>query len=353
MNSLVETLSYWKPNPIAFTIKIGDLSLDIAWYGIFISIGFIAAIVFAAIKLHFWYKVSYDPFLFFCIIGIPVSILGGRLWSFIIGDTKLGPGDNFFIEFWHIRSGGMAIQGAILATVIAAGIWFPIILRKPKYNVKTYNSETNNHIVKQVSMWVYADAIIPCILMGQIIGRWGNFFNQELYGATISEKDLLWLKNVMPKVFEGMFINGEFKQPLFLYESFANFWFFLIIYVGCEFISFRKAGDLGFLYFLFYGILRLIMEPFRDNQFQHLTSIITSVLFIVFSVFGIILNHFVLSRNREFKILELVLKWLSFYLILWMFPKKRSEHTAYHTYGFKNRFVFKRSETEMLYYNGY
>lgn len=280
---------------IAF--KIG--SLEIAWYGIFMMIGFFLAIVAASLKLRFWYKVSYDPFLYFCLVGIPVSILGARLWSFIIGDAG-SEGGNFFVEYWNFKQGGLAIQGGVVATVLAACIFFPLVLKRPSFQVKTVD-EDGKHYVRQVSMWVYADAIVPCILIGQIIGRWGNFFNQEVYGAEVSANDLAWLKTIMPGVYDWMYIDGAYRQPLFLYESFVNFWFFLILYVGCEFIKVRKAGDLAILYFIFYGILRLCMEPLRASDFKYLTSIITSVLYIVVGIALIVLNHLVFSKNREFK----------------------------------------------------
>lgn len=328
---------------IAF--KIG--SLEVAWYGIFMMIGFFLAIVAASLKLRFWYKVSYDPFLYFCLIGIPVSILGARLWSFVIGDTKVQT--NFFIEYWNFRQGGLAIQGGVVATVIAACIYFPLVLRRPAYQVKTVDEDGKNY-VRQVSMWVYADAIVPCILIGQIIGRWGNFFNQEVYGAPVSAEDLSWLKTIMPGVYDGMYIDNSYRQPLFLYESFVNFWFFLFLYVGCEFIKVRKAGDLAILYFILYGILRLCMEPLRETNYQHITSIITSALYIVVGIALIILNHLVFSRNREFK------TWYFLFANIYGFfavvkSKIKKDEELRKKIGYHQEFY--RTKEEMLYYNGF
>lgn len=349
MNSVLNNiLNVWNPSDrIAF--KLGEL--EVAWYGIFITIGFIFAILFASLKLKFWYKVSYDPFLYFCLIGIPVSILGGRLWSFIIGDAGKN-GGNFFIEFWNFRSGGLAIQGAIVATVIAACIWFPIILRKPSYQVKTMNDNGQTY-VKQVSMWVYADAIVPCILVGQIIGRWGNFFNQELYGGMIlNEESMTWLKVVMPGVYDWMKVDGILRHPLFLYESFFNFFIFIFIYVGCEFIKFRKCGDLAMMYFLMYGILRLCMEPFRDQQYKFVASIVTSVLYIAGSISLLILNHLVISRNREYKLLEMIFIKTRYYCYLRFKKTVRANPLLQENYGCMKKVSFLRTPEEMLYYNG-
>lgn len=347
-------------NPIAF--KLG--TLEVRWYGIFIFIGFVLAIALACIKLAKWYKVPYDPFFYFIFIGVPVSILGARLWSFIIGDAQVQPGSNFFIDYWDFQGGGLAIQGGVMFTVVAACIWFPYILRKPKYNIKT--KFNNNIYVRQVSMWVYADAIIPCILVGQIIGRWGNFFNQEVYGSVVAnpEVSFAWLKTLMPGVYDNMFIEGSFRQPLFLYESFANFWVFLILYIGFEFIKYRKAGDLGISYFVFYGIVRLIMEPFRDNKFGFVTSIVTSALFIIFGIILLVLNHLVFAKNRKLK----------FWFMLWVKTKYYFNFNNWHsirkdnlknnqtsankinkdkTYGYLKPPVFIRKEEEMLFYNNH
>lgn len=347
------------PPKIAFSIG----TFSVAWYGIFIFIGFLLAIIFASVKLSKWYKVSYDPFFYFTLIGIPVSILGARLWSFIIGDASVPINSNFFIAFWDFQSGGMAIQGGVLFTVIAALIWFPLILKKPKYQVKTKIG--NDFFVKQVSMWVYADAIIPCILIGQIIGRWGNFFNQEVYGDLVvdPEVSMAWLKTVMPDVYYGMFIDGNpnnFHQPLFLYESFFNFWIFIFLFIGCEFIKFRKAGDIAILYFVLYGILRLTMEPLRSSNFFFVTSIVTSSLYLGIGLLILILNHFLFVKIRSQKVFYRIyvvfrFNWLKFasHFSKDIAYKLQNVDPNFDKYGMMKKPNFIREDVEMLYYNGY
>lgn len=346
------------PSKIAFSIG----TLDVAWYGIFFTLGFVFAILLACVKLEKWYKVSSTPFYWFVFIGIPVSLLGARLWSFIIGDAStLLQSMDFFTAFFDFRTGGLAIQGGVLFTVIAACIYFPLVLKKPKYNVKTKIGETI--YVKQVSMWVYADAIIPCILVGQIIGRWGNFMNQEVYGPVVLPENIHsmdWLRTFMPAVWKGMFItdgpnaDGMFHQPFFLYESFINFIFFIVLYVGGEFIKQRKTGDLGIAYFFFYGLLRLCMEPFRDGTFKFSFSIITSALFIVFSILFLIANHLIIAKNRQFKFWEYVVDYskyqtkLAFFKIEKIF-KKNKDIKFNHT--LKDKKEYYRKDTEMYFYN--
>lgn len=365
----------WTPNPTAFMLG----NLPIQWYGILFTIGFLFAIAFAIIKLEYWYKIPSGPFYYFIFIGIPVSILGARIWSFVIGDaTKLitEGNQNFFQAFFDFRQGGLAIEGGVLLTVIAGLIYFPLILKKPRFHVKTKLND--KFYVKQVSVWVYADAIIPCVLIGQIIGRWGNFFNQEVYGPFVPPENwnqFAWLEATMPAVYRGMFIQNPvgggpsgFYHPFFLYESFFNFWFFLLIYVGFEFIQKRKAGDLAIAYFFFYGLIRSIMEPFRASGFGFITSIVSSVLFVVLAIALFFLNHFVFSKKRNFAF------WGYSWYLLRTFTGKL-------TYDIKNKFTkfdnksnlinakkpnvnpnaynikkisdFYRDESQLLYYNGY
>lgn len=349
----------WAPDPTAFSLG----SLEIRWYGIFFTLGFILAIAAACVKLEYWYKVSSNPFYWFVFIGIPVSLLGARIWSFVIGDAaKLLETENFFVAFFDFRQGGLAIQGGVLFTVLAACIYFPLILKKPKYNVKTKIGE--DLYVKQVSMWVYADAIIPCILIGQIIGRWGNFMNQEVYGPAVAPENIAsmnWLRDFMPAVWKGMFIKDSsgaytFHQPFFLYESMINFVFLIILYVGAEFVKFRKAGDIGIAYFFLYGLVRLCMEPFRDGPFKFSFSIVTSVLFIVVAVVLIVLNHAVFAKNRQVKCWDFIFYkikvWSKSFIALFnknMIQQNMSaEEKKAH---FEKNFI--RKDTEIYFYNGH
>lgn len=358
MNSFVELYttypginpdSTWVPDPVAFSIG----SLDIRWYGLFFTFGFILAIAMACIKLEFWYKVSSNPFYWFVFIGIPVSLLGARSWSFIIGDAaKLLETQNFFQAFFDFREGGLAIQGGVLFTVLAAGIYFPLVLKKPKYHVKTKIG--NDMYVKQVSMWVYADAIIPCILIGQIIGRWGNFMNQEVYGPAVAPENIdsmNWLRDFMPAVWKGMFIKDDgytFHQPFFLYESFINFIFLIILYVGGEFVKFRKAGDLGIIYFILYGLVRICMEPFRSGSYQFSFSIVTSALFIAIGIILFLVNHLVFCKIRNIRCWDLIgFKIKGYWFKL---TKKVSNDSTLNQKGVPEKFI--RKDTEMYFYNG-
>ncbi|MGL4647337.1 MAG: prolipoprotein diacylglyceryl transferase [Mycoplasmoidaceae bacterium] len=276
------------PN-IAFEI----FGAPIAWYGVIIFIGFMVAAGCAFAKAHWWYKIPIEPMLYCAVIAIPLAILGARAWSFAIGDAE----GNFFLNFFSFENGGLAIHGGIFATFTFGLIFFPLVLKLPAYQVRT--SLDGKEQVRRVSSYVYADCILPAILIGQVIGRWGNWVNGEVFGAVATPEELEWLKNVMPLVYQGMIINGVLYQPLFLYESFANFWVFIFLFIGMEFVPKRKAGDIGALYFVFYGIVRAIMEPLRFGDFKFETSLVIAILMLIGGVAFILYNHLYLVKHRD------------------------------------------------------
>lgn len=264
---------------------------DTSWmYPICIILGFIVAITLGCLKLWKRYKVSTEPFYWFIIIGVPCAILGARFGSCAIGQTAWS---DFFVDFGR----GLAIEWGVMLVVLAAFIYFPLILKMPRYRVQdVFNTD---HKVKKVSMWMYFDAIVPAILIAQFIGRWGNYCNQEVYGIAVTSEGLA---NFLYKVLPGMYIGGEWKQPLFLWEGLGNLGMFFILYFGVEFIKQRKAGDMAGAYFVWYGVFRACLEPLRDEQFGYGTSIITSIVWAVLGIVFILSNHLLIAKVREYKI---------------------------------------------------
>ncbi len=275
---------------IAFTIG----KFEVSWYGIFVMIGFILAITFSIIKLVCWYKVKGDPFYYFCLIGIPVAILGARFWSCCLGDAD-------WHRFFNLRDGGLAIEGGVAFTILIALIWFPLILKRPSYFVRDELSTKLQ--VRQVSMWVYFDAVLPCIFLGQILGRWGNYFNQEVYGMSVNSQ---WLINMLEKYLPYMYVNNgtisSWMHPLFLYEGTLNLIGFILIYVCLEFIPKVKCGTIGASYLLYYGTIRLVLEKFRYSTYTFIGSYVLSALLVSISFILILLNQInVIPKTRKYR----------------------------------------------------
>ncbi|MCV3743393.1 prolipoprotein diacylglyceryl transferase [Ureaplasma sp. ES3154-GEN] len=309
-------------------------SFPVYIYGITFMSGFVLAILIYSLRLKFHYKVPFDPAFYYIFLAVPAILLGARIWSFAIGDAQVGE-----TGFFDFRSGGLAIQGGVVGGVLVALIWFPLILRNPKYHVRDVNADGEVY-VRQVSVWVYADAIIPTILVGQALGRWGNFVNGEIYGTETTPEALSWLKNAMPAVFEGMkqpIANNPslftIYQPLFLYESFFNVVFFAIIYFGLSYVRQLRVGVVASSYFIVYGIIRFITETARAPQYRFTGTYIINSLLLIGGILGVIYVQFITRWTRKRFVLES--------LFWWMNPKK-------------NRRIYKfseiRTESEKLFY---
>ncbi|MCV3734320.1 prolipoprotein diacylglyceryl transferase [Ureaplasma miroungigenitalium] len=315
---------------VAFSI---GKNFDVYGYGLTFMAGFVLAILIYSLRLKFHYKVPFDPGFYYVFIAVPVILLGARVWSFAIGDAKIGT-----TGFFDFRSGGLAVQGGVIGGVIVALIWFPLILRKPKYHVRDVNADGEVY-VRQVSVWVYADAIIPTILIGQALGRWGNFINGEIYGSETTPEALKWLQNSMPAVFEGMkhpIGDGSLftiYHPLFLYESFFNVVFFTIIYFGLSYIKQLRIGVVACSYFVVYGIIRFITETARASQYRFAGTYVINSLLLVAGILGILYAQFVTRFTRDRFVLEAMFWWMN--------PSKNRR-----IYSFKDI----RQEGEKLYY---
>lgn len=230
-------------DPIAFRI----FGVDIAWYGILISLGIlfgIAVATYRAKKEGLYNDVIMD----LALIAVPVAIIGARAyyvifsWDFYSKNPK---------EILNIRQGGLAIHGAIIAGVLAGYLFC-------RY--------------KKIGFWTLADICAPSIILGQAIGRWGNFVNQEAHGGPTN---LPW----------GIEINGVKVHPTFLYESLWNFgvFIFLLYYSKKK----KYEGQIFILYLILYSIARYFIEglrtdslmfgPFRVAQLISIVSIIGAI----------------------------------------------------------------------------
>ncbi|WP_425380403.1 prolipoprotein diacylglyceryl transferase [Spiroplasma endosymbiont of Stenodema calcarata] len=198
-------------------------------YAVFITLGMILSVLACFIRLKIK-KIPIEPLIWSIFIIIPSSLFGASFFGKVNGDVN-NPwvSDSGAVPFWSLFAfwkAGMSIHGGVLFGIIAGLAVFGIVGRKSK-----------------ISLWVYADCIIPNILLGQILGRWGNFFNHELLGSVTSYDSLRWLPafirdNLWQWDASGLSperINGEivFRQPIFLYESFFNFlaWVFITFFI--------------------------------------------------------------------------------------------------------------------------
>lgn len=233
-------------NPIAFTL----FGLEIRWYGIFIAIAMVIASVFVLRKGK-QMALKEDDLLDLIIWVLPSAIIGARLHYVLFYD--LGYYLSQPLEILNLRAGGLAIQGGVIAGVFAGYI----VTR-----------------VKKLPFVKLADVVAPVLILGQAIGRWGNFFNQEAHGGPT---DLPW----------GIMVDGQKVHPTFLYESLWNF----IVFAFLLRLLNKKHfdGQVASLYLILYSIGRFFIEglrtdslmvgPFRTAQVISIIAIILGAVF--------------------------------------------------------------------------
>lgn len=230
----------------------------VTYYAICIVSGMVIATLLSALMMK-RRNVSPELVITFFIVCIPSAIIGARLFYCI---TDAMPIDQWF-SWESIRRGGLSILGGVIGGV-GAGL---IVC-----------------LVKKLEFFRAADCVVITILLAQAIGRWGNFFNGEVYGAEITDPAWQWF----PVAVE---VNGAYYQALFFYEGCINTLGFILLYTAAWFFDRKPNGIFTFAYFVWYGTVRAIMEPMRNPQFilgeDAMWSQVFAIGMIVFGLLGI------------------------------------------------------------------
>ncbi|SHJ14409.1 phosphatidylglycerol:prolipoprotein diacylglycerol transferase [Geosporobacter subterraneus DSM 17957] len=209
-------------NPVAFEI----FGLSIRWYGILISLGMILG-AFVAMRRAKKENISEERILDLVLVAIPAAIIGARLY-YVIFNWEYYGGD--LLRILNTREGGLAIHGGVIAG-ITAGYFFC------KYH--------------KLSFRKLADICAPSIILGQAIGRWGNYINQEAFGRPTN---LPW----------GIMVDGIKVHPTFLYES---IWNFAVLFLLLRYDARKKfEGELLVLYGVLYSVGRFFIEGLRTDS---------------------------------------------------------------------------------------
>ncbi len=172
------------------------------------------------------------------------GIIGARLWHVLTPSESMGVGADYYfshpIEIFNIRQGGLGIPGAVIGGFIALLV----------YSKK-----------KGLDFFTWTDIIAPGLALAQAIGRWGNFFNQELYGPP---SNLPWAIFIDPAHRLRGYEEFSHFHPMFLYESLWNMCnFFLLIYISRKLKSKLISGDIFSIYLVVYPIGRFLLEFIR------------------------------------------------------------------------------------------
>ena len=212
----------------------GIEGFNIAWYGVIIGFGMVLATCIAAWRAQ---KAGYksDLIIDFVLFAVPIAIICAHIyyvtfeWEYYSQDLS---------RIFAIREGGLAIYGGVIGGV-ATAIVFCKIQKFPFLKLM--------------------DFAMPSLLLGQIIGRWGNFTNQEAFGNLITNPDLQFFPY-------GVYIDDlqEWHQATFFYESAANLVLFIIMMIVARRV--KKDGWMTVLYLVGYGAIRCFIEGLRTDS---------------------------------------------------------------------------------------
>lgn len=239
-------------NPVAFEI----FNIEIRWYGILIASGVLIG-TFIAMREARRKGIDEELLLDLLLFAVPAALLGARIY-YVIFSWDLYR-DNP-IEALNFRGGGLAIHGAIIAAVIVAVVFS----RKRKQN-----------------FWVFGDITAPSLILGQAIGRWGNYINGEAHGGPT---DLPW----------GIMVNGVKVHPTFLYESIWNFFVFLFLLWYSRNKS-KVDGEVFLLYLILYSVARLFIEGLRTDSLMWGPIRVAQLI----SIIGIIIPAAILYNKKK------------------------------------------------------
>ena len=241
------------PGRVCFTV----FGIDVMWYGVLIGFGFVLATI---ISYHRAPKLGIKPDSFIDVIIwlIPAALVGARAY-YVIFNWSMYQGD--IREILNVRNGGLAIHGGILLGILTV------------YLVCKHDKEKFPDML---------DLCVPVLALGQAIGRWGNFFNEEAHGI---ETDLPW----------AQIIDGVGYHPTFLYES---IWCFLLFLFLIWFSNHKRSfsGQLLCLYFMLYSFERFFVESLRTDSLMIGSLRQAQVISIVLFTAGLVL-YFILKKR--------------------------------------------------------
>ena len=217
--------------------------LFIRFYGIILMTGAVAGAFLArrqAKKHGYDPEIVWDLFIYLLIGGI----VGARIWHILTPSPSTGITAGWYLthplDALAVWKGGLGIPGAVIGGLIALFV---------------YSRKTG------IDFAEWTDIAAPGLALGQAIGRWGNFFNQELYGAPTN---LPWKLYIDPSHRLASYANVEYYHPLFLYESIWNLMnMFLLLWISRKFVDSLKQGDVFLIYLIVYPIGRFLLEFLR------------------------------------------------------------------------------------------
>ncbi|KGX83720.1 prolipoprotein diacylglyceryl transferase [Pontibacillus marinus] len=223
----------------------------IYWYGVIIATGAYLGL-WLAMRESQRLGLKKDIFVDLVVFAIPAAIICARIYYVIFEWDRYKNGS--LIDIFAIWEGGIAIHGALIGAVITA-----LIFAK----------------VRNISFWQLADIAAPSIILGQAIGRWGNFMNQEAHGYAVSEEFFNNYMQYLPDfIVQQMCIDGIMYHPTFLYESLWNILGFVFLLILRRFNP--RRGELFLSYVIWYSFGRYFIEAMRTDSLYIIANLRTA-----------------------------------------------------------------------------
>lgn len=245
-------------NRIALDLGI----IQIYWYSICIFLGVLigSTYIFKEAKRKRLNTDFVTNLMFYSII---FGFVGARLYYCLFSFEYYSKYPLEILEIWN---GGLAIHGGLLF----GGLF--VLFYTLKYKLKTLQ---------------ITDIVAPGVLLGQGVGRWGNFFNQEAFGQEVT-REVLEKTGIPDFIINGMNINGTYYQPTFLYESIWNIFGFIAILILKKYKN-LKNGQICSFYLIWYSFGRFFIESLRSDSLMLGNFKVAQIVSIVLFILGIIL----------------------------------------------------------------
>ena len=257
-------------NPVAFNL----FGKPIYWYGVLITFGVILGLYATYIntkqtKGRVLFEDITDAFLY----AFPLAIIGARLYYVVFEWQQY----NSLKDIIDFRSGGLAIHGGLIGAAIG---------------VLIYTKVKKKSLKEILDM---ADATAPGLILGQAIGRWGNFMNMEAHGGPVS---LEFISKFPEFIQKGMYINGVYYHPTFLYESIWNIIVFIILMYIFKKRQENNEGIVLYSYMILYSIGRFFIEGLRTDSLMILGLRQAQLISIAMILLGIFLIYLTRKKNK-------------------------------------------------------
>ena len=274
---MITWLHTFSPQPIIFTL--GPLTLH--WYGLFMILGISAGLLISFRLGKKYYQITKNDIFdlaFWLIIG---GIVGARIYDVLL---QLPYYINYPWQIFAVWNGGLAIHGSIIAGIII--IYF-------------------FSISKKINFFKMTALLVPGLALGQAIGRFGNYFNQEIFGLPTN---LPWgiPISVLNRPLE--YVTFQYFHPTFLYESLGSLLIFSVLYLATVWLNKRKRLNLDSYiwltatYMILYSLIRFSLEFIRLDYAPAFLGLrfpqVISLLIIIIFIFLLIIKNHVLVKKQ-------------------------------------------------------